>query len=63
MLKKINNILKTKGKGEKECSYCGYDNHIISERRLKQKHDREKQNKRARFASQNDLISQQGRGD
>ena len=60
MIKK-NNISKAKGKGNKECSYCSYNNHIISECRLKQKHDRERQNKRARFESQNDLNSQQGR--
>ena len=39
------------------CSYCEMDNHVINQCRLKQRHDRERQNKRNRFTTKKDLNS------
>ena len=59
-IRKINNIGK-RHTAIKHCSYCGMDNHVDSECRLKQKYERERQNKRMRFMDKKDLNSKRGR--
>jgi hypothetical protein len=61
---KLNNTggnSERKSASKKICAYCELDNHTIAQCRLKEKHDRERQNKKSRYATKKDLNSRQSR--